>query len=130
MDYYRSKYGLLENVISMAQKGRDRDEDVLSQLAACLVGMGYQARLILLDAWSSGSPQSRSRLFVSFAAPGMTSLEHPCFSHSHLPTSSERRLGKLANGQAFGSRDLNVLAPFDFVSEVKLSKISKLLERV
>lgn len=104
IDYYRPKYGLLENVMTMAQKGLGRDEDVLSQFLCCLVGLGYQVQLFVLDAWSCGSSQSRSRLFVSFAAPGLEPLEHPALSHSHPPNKGFRALGKLANGKAFGHR--------------------------
>lgn len=87
----------------------------MSQLICALVGLGYQTHLILLDAWSSGSPQSRSRLFVCFAAPGLVPIEHPVLSHSHPPGTTIRGLGKLANGESFGSR-LNVPTPLKFVS--------------
>ncbi|KAB8293434.1 hypothetical protein EYC80_007749 [Monilinia laxa] len=96
IDFYRPKYGLLENVLSMARKGLGRDEDVLSQLICAIVGLGYQVQLFLLDSWSFGSSQSRSRIFVSFAAPGCAPLEHPQLSHSHPPNVGERGLGKLA----------------------------------
>lgn len=104
IDFYRPKYGLLENVLGMAQKGKGRDEDVLSQLICCVVGMGYQVRVFVLDAWSFGSAQSRSRLFVSFSAPGLESPPHPRLSHAHHPKIPARTLGKLANGQSFGHR--------------------------
>ncbi|QSZ28804.1 hypothetical protein DSL72_003309 [Monilinia vaccinii-corymbosi] len=113
IDFYRPKYGLLENVLSMAQKGLGRDEDVLSQLLCAIVGLGYQVQLFLLDAWSFGSSQSRSRIFVSFAAPGCTPLKHPQLSHSHPPHVGERGLGKLANGQSFGSR-VHCATPFKY----------------
>jgi len=87
----------------------------MSQLICALVGLGYQTHLILLDAWSSGSPQSRSRLFVSFAAPGLVPLEHPALSHSHPPGTKIRGLGKLANGEPIGSR-LRHPTPIKFVS--------------
>ncbi|KAG4026576.1 hypothetical protein MFRU_039g00540 [Monilinia fructicola] len=113
IDFYRPKYGLLENVLSMAQRGLGRDEDVLSQLICAIVGLGYQVQLFLLDSWSFGSPQSRSRIFVSFAAPGCAPIEHPQLSHSHPPNVGERGLGKLANGQSFGSR-LHYATPFRY----------------
>lgn len=47
-----------------------REINVFSQLLCCLVGMGYQCQQFTLDAWSFGSPQSRTRLFLSIAAPG------------------------------------------------------------
>ncbi|KAM0129671.1 hypothetical protein ACHAP3_007700 [Botrytis cinerea] len=113
IDFYRPKYGLLENVLNMAQKGLRRDEDVLSQLICTIVGLGYQVQLFLLDSWSFGSSQSRSRIFVSFAAPGCVPLEHPELSHSHPPHVGERGLGKLANGQSFGSR-VHCPTPFHY----------------
>lgn len=104
VDFYRPKYGLLENVLNMAQQGLGRDEDVLSQLICAIVGLGYQLQLFLLDSWSFGSSQARSRIFVSFAAPGCVPLEHPQLSHSHPPHVGQRGLGRLANGESFGSR--------------------------
>jgi DNA (cytosine-5)-methyltransferase 1 len=79
IDFYHPKYGMLKNVLTMAQKGRGRDGDVLSQLVCAVVGMGYQFHLFVVDAWSCGSPQARSRLFVSFAAPGLEIPEQPRF---------------------------------------------------
>ncbi|PQE07972.1 hypothetical protein CJF32_00003100 [Rutstroemia sp. NJR-2017a WRK4] len=113
IDFYRPRYGLLENVLTMAQRGTGRDEDVLSQLVCAIVGLGYQLQLFLLDAWSFGSPQSRSRIFVSFAAPGYTPLEHPGPSHSHPSNVKDRGLGKLANGEAFGRR-VHCATPFKY----------------
>jgi DNA (cytosine-5)-methyltransferase 1 len=113
IDFYRPRYGLLENVLTMAQKGTGRDEDVLSQLVCAIVGLGYQLQLFLLDAWSFGSPQSRSRIFVSFAAPGYVPLEHPDPSHSHPSNIRDRGLGKLANGESFGRR-VHCATPFKY----------------
>ena len=121
VDFYRPKYGLLENVMNMAQKGRGRDEDVLSQLICSIVGMGYQLQLFVVDAWSCGSAQSRSRLFVSFAAPGCEPLDHPQLSHSHPPKIADRGLGKLANGQSFGSR-IHPPTPFEYVTAGEVTK--------
>ncbi|KAI9745937.1 MAG: DNA methyltransferase Dim-2 [Claussenomyces sp. TS43310] len=115
IDFYRPKHAILENVISMAKKGRGRDEDVLSQLMCCLVGMGYQVQVFTLDSWSFGSPQSRSRLFVSIAAPGLELPQHPGLSHSHPAGTSDRGLGKMANGHAFGERQFRP-TPFEFVT--------------
>lgn len=121
VDFYRPKYGLLENVMTMAQKGLGRDEDVLSQLICAIVGMGYQLQIFVLDAWSCGSPQSRSRLFVSFAAPGCEPLEHPQLSHSHPSGIRHRGLGKLANGQSFGQR-IHGPTPFEYVTSSEATK--------
>lgn len=104
IDFFRPDYGLLENVLGMAQKGKGRDEDILAQLLCALVGMGYQVRCFTLDAWSFGSPQGRVRLFVSFAAPGLTPQAHPRLSHAHPPGTSNRDLGVMSNGQPFSHR--------------------------
>jgi DNA (cytosine-5)-methyltransferase 1 len=121
VDFYRPKYGILENVMAMAQKGRGRDEDVLSQLICAIVGMGYQLQLFVLDAWSCGSPQSRTRLFVAFAAPGLEPLEHPKLSHSHPPKVTDRGLGQLTNGQSFGRR-IREKTPFEYVTAGEATK--------
>ncbi|KAI0999232.1 hypothetical protein K3495_g8964 [Podosphaera aphanis] len=121
IDFYRPKYGLLENVMNMAQTGRGRDEDALSQLISTVVGMGYQLQLFVVDAWSCGNPQSRTRLFVSFVAPGLELLNHPVLSHSHPPHITDRGLGQLANGQPFGRR-LHELTAFDYVSAAEATK--------
>jgi DNA (cytosine-5)-methyltransferase 1 len=115
IDFFRPKYGLLENVLNMAQKGSRRDVDPLSQLICALVGMGYQLQVFLLDAWSCGSPQSRSRIFVSFAAPGLEPLQHPELSHAHPPGQKDLALGMLANGKGFGERKTQ-MTPFGFVN--------------
>ncbi|KAG9232357.1 hypothetical protein BJ875DRAFT_405092 [Amylocarpus encephaloides] len=115
VDFYRPKYGLLENVLNMAQKGDGRDNDVLSQLICAIVGMGYQIELFVLDAWSCGSPQTRSRIFVAFAAPGCPMMTHPELSHQHPKTIRDRTLGQLSNGQAFGERKFGP-TPFNYVS--------------
>ncbi|KAL3426131.1 cytosine-specific methyltransferase [Phlyctema vagabunda] len=115
VDFYRPKYGLLENVLNMAQKGPGRDEDVLSQLICSIVGMGYQTQVFVLDAWSCGSPQSRSRLFLSFAAPGYEAIQHPELSHSHPPNVRTAAVGLKSNGESFGSRKFGP-TPFQFVT--------------
>lgn len=118
IDFYRPKYALLENVLTMAQKGKGRSHDSLSQLICCIVGMGYQLQVYVLDAWSFGSPQARSRLFVSVAAPGLELPPRPPCSHSHPNGTTDRGLGTMANGKAFGER-LFVDTPFKFVSAEK-----------
>ncbi|KAG0644907.1 DNA (cytosine-5)-methyltransferase 1 [Hyphodiscus hymeniophilus] len=115
IDFYRPKYGLLENVLNMAQKGKERDHDVLSQLICAIVGMGYQLSTFLIDAWSYGSPQSRSRIFVAFTAPGYELIPHPELSHSHPPGIGERGLGLQANGEAFSKRRHDP-TPLNFVT--------------
>ncbi|OBT93510.2 DNA methyltransferase Dim-2 [Pseudogymnoascus verrucosus] len=121
IDFYRPKYALLENVLTMAQKGKGRSRDSLSQLICCIVGMGYQLQVYVLDAWSFGSPQGRSRLFVSVAAPGFKLPPRPECSHSHPNGTSDRGLGTMANGKAFGER-LFVETPFKFVSAAEATE--------
>ncbi|ELR06200.1 DNA methyltransferase Dim-2 [Pseudogymnoascus destructans] len=121
IDFYRPKYALLENVLTMAQKGKGRNHDSLSQLICCIVGMGYQLQVYVLDAWSFGSPQGRSRLFVSVAAPGFKLPPRPDCSHSHPNGTSDRGLGTMANGKAFGER-LFVETPFKFVSAAEATE--------
>ncbi len=116
VDFYRPKYALLENVVAMAAKSKKgQDRNVFSQLLCALVGMGYQVQQFNLDAWSFGSPQSRSRLFVSIAAPGLELPPHPPLSHSHPPQTRDRGLGVAANKLSFGLRHFET-TPFEYVT--------------
>lgn len=115
VDFYRPKYGVLENVTTIVQADHNRTEDILSQLFCAIVGLGYQAQLIMGDAWSYGAPQSRSRVFLYFAAPGLRLPEAPMPSHSHFPTVKSRGLGKLCNQEPFVRRSFSP-TPFKYVS--------------
>ncbi len=116
IDFYRPKYALLENVTTMARKSAtDNKDNVFSLMLCCLVGMGYQVQQFHLDAWSFGSAQSRSRLFISIAAPGLQLPPHPVLSHSHLPRTTQRSIGKGANGLGFGFRRF-CTTPFEYVT--------------
>jgi hypothetical protein len=77
--------------------------------------MGYQVQQFLLDAWSVGGPQSRTRLFIAVTAPGLTPAAHPHLTHSHPPELNGRHLGIAANGEKFGSRRRDA-TPFEFIS--------------
>lgn len=116
VDFYRPKYALLENVTSMAKQGaQDPDDNIFALMLCTLVGMGYQVRPLHLDAWSFGAPQSRSRLFISIAAPGLELPPHPAPSHSHPPNMKQRSLGKAANGIGFGRRQFGA-TPYKYVT--------------
>lgn len=117
VDFYCPKYLFLENVVEMtAPAGPNKDENVFGQVIACLVALGYQVQQFLMDAWTVGSPQHRSRIFVVASAPGMTLLETPPYTHSHLPNQRMgRNLGKGANGVAFGNRRWDDV-PFKHIS--------------
>ncbi|KAM7186989.1 hypothetical protein V8F20_011156 [Naviculisporaceae sp. PSN 640] len=112
VDFYRPKYGILENVTTIVQSKENRRQDVLSQLFCALVGMGYQAQLIMGDAWSHGTPQSRSRVFLYFAAKGSRLPEAPVPSHGHSDKTKNHALGTLCNGEPFVSRKFD-FTPFD-----------------
>lgn len=116
VDFYRPKYALLENVTGMAKcNASDRENNVFAQVLSALVGMGYQTRSFILDSWSFGSPQSRTRLFISIAAPGLVPLSRPPQTHSHPPSIPSRSLGKSANGLTFANRHWDV-TPFAYVT--------------
>lgn len=116
VDFYRPKYALLENVTGMAKcNASDRDNNVFAQVLGALVGMGYQTRSFILDSWSFGSPQSRTRLFISIAAPGLVPISRPPQTHSHPPSIASRSLGKSANGLPFANRHWDV-TPFSYVT--------------
>ncbi len=116
VDFYRPKYALLENVTAMAKcNAKDSDQNVFAQVLSALVGMGYQVRSFILDAWNFGSPQSRTRLFISIAAPGLEPLPNPPQSHSHPDTIGARSLGKSANGLTLADRYWG-LTPFRYLT--------------
>ena len=115
LDFYRPKYAFLENVLGMAKCGVNKKENIFAQVLCALVGMGYQVRASVLDAWNFGSPQSRTRLFISITAPGLTPLSDPPQSHSHPEGIPARSLGKTANGLPLGSRYWDI-TPFEYVT--------------
>ncbi|KAL6707786.1 hypothetical protein ACN47E_003686 [Coniothyrium glycines] len=123
VDHYRPRYGILENVVNMAStRTGHEDENVLSQVVACLVSLGYQVNQFIMDAWSYGSKQQRSRVILTIAAPGLTPLVQPPHTHN-LPHESTvgRSLGKLPNGQRFGEREYYP-TPFPHVPAKALDK--------
>ena len=121
IDFYRPKYAILENVPAMAtdRQYRGQDVNVSNQIMCTLIGMGYQCRCLLLDAWHFGAPQSRTRLFIEIAAPGCVLPEIPLGSHEHHPDIRGRRaIGKTAANIKFAQRNLDVMTAFP---PVKLS---------
>ncbi|KAF2436106.1 S-adenosyl-L-methionine-dependent methyltransferase [Tothia fuscella] len=116
IDHYRPAYALLENVTSMTWKcGENKDQSVFSQMLCALVAMGYQVKQYIWDAWSSGAAQSRSRLFISVAAPCLVPMSPLRASHAHPDGKWNKALGRAANGEAFGSRQFDA-APFPFLT--------------
>ena len=116
IDFYRPKYALLENVLGMAKCAvKDKNQNMFSQILCALVGLGYQVRPFILDSWNFGSPQSRTRIFISIAAPGMMPMPDPSQSHSHPPYVKGRALGKTANGLPLGERSWGP-TPFTYVT--------------
>jgi DNA (cytosine-5)-methyltransferase 1 len=77
--------------------------------------MGYQAQLILGDAWAHGAPQSCSRVFLYFAAPGYKLPDAPLMSHSHYPGVKPDKRGRTANSEHFLERVFHPTA-FNYVS--------------
>lgn len=118
IDYWRPPWGILENVVTIVKNSmKHRDtEDFFSQLICALIGMGYQAQIILGDAWSHGQPQRRVRVFLTFAAPGVQLPQPPYPSHSTPDYISTRSLGKMTNGEAYVERILDQPTAFKFVS--------------
>ncbi|KAJ4422072.1 hypothetical protein N0V82_003263 [Gnomoniopsis sp. IMI 355080] len=118
VDHWRPTWGTLENVVTIVKNSMQRrdTEDFFSQLICALIGMGYQAQIILGDAWSHGQPQRRSRVFLTFAAPGVRLPQPPYPSHSTPDYVRTRSLGKMTNGEAYVERDLDQPTAFKFVS--------------
>lgn len=117
VEVLRPQYAILENVVSMGHRRKGlEDQNVLSQLVACLVSMGYQVSQYIMDSWSYGSGQQRSRVFVTIAAPGLEPIKQPPHTHSlPLNNTASRSLGTLPNGQRFGQREWYT-TPFQHVS--------------
>ncbi|KAF2760107.1 S-adenosyl-L-methionine-dependent methyltransferase [Pseudovirgaria hyperparasitica] len=116
IDLYRPRYGVLENVVPMASTSKDlKVPSIFSQLFFSVVALGYQVQCYILDAWSCGDPQSRSRLFITFAAPGLTLPRVPQLTHSHYRGQRNVGLGVYANGQKFCARRWEP-TPFKFTS--------------
>jgi DNA (cytosine-5)-methyltransferase 1 len=116
VDLYRPEYALLENVVSMAdtRKGLE-DQNVLSQLVAFFVSLGYQVNQYIMDAWTYGSCQQRSIVILTIAAPGLNSIQQPLHTHSlPIDDTAGRSLGILPNGQRFGGRE-HYPTPFSHV---------------
>jgi DNA (cytosine-5)-methyltransferase 1 len=106
-DLYRPQYGILENVVNMASTRTGyEDQNVLSQVVACMVSMGYQVNQYIMDAWSYGSAQQRSRVLLCIAAPGFAPIVQPWHTHSRpYEETVGRSLGRLPNGERFGERE-------------------------
>ena len=106
VDVYRPLYGILENVVNMAstRKGYE-DQNVLSQVVASLVSMGYQVNQYIMDAWCYSSKQQRSRLILTIAAPGLNPILQPWHTNRRAHEDTKGRcLGWLPNGERFGQR--------------------------
>lgn len=86
-----------------------------------MVGIGYQVQIFEVDVWSCGSPQSRTRLFVSLAAPGYELPPYPALSHSNPERTKRQRLGLTANGEGFGHRRFGPTT-FPFISAAEAIK--------
>jgi site-specific DNA-cytosine methylase len=97
VDVYRPLYGILENVVNMASTRAGLEEqNVLSQLVACLVSMGYQVNQYIMDSWTYGSCQQRSRIILTIAAPGLEPILQRPHTHSRSYVDTKARsLGKL-----------------------------------
>ena len=107
VDTYNPQYFILENVVTMTAKieVKGHEQNVFSQILASLVALGYQVQQFLGDAWSFGSSQSRSRVFIIASAPGTVPLQAPPNTHSHPPGMEiKRNLGRTTNGLPFGIR--------------------------
>lgn len=117
IDLYRPKAGVLENVTALAYSHQtSQGQNPFALLLFALVVMGYQVQPYIGDAWSYGDSQSRERLFISFASPGVELPRPPPATHSHPPGTVSASLGIDGTGAKFCERRLNVKTPFKFVS--------------
>lgn len=91
-DYYRPKYFLLENVRNFATYEGGM---VLKLTLFSLLQMGYQCRFGVLQAGNFGVPQTRRRLFIMAAAPGLELPDFPKPTHVFNSTSLSITLGNV-----------------------------------
>ncbi|KAF2237298.1 S-adenosyl-L-methionine-dependent methyltransferase [Viridothelium virens] len=96
LDFYRPRYGILENVPAMATD--IGGQNVFAQVLCALVAMG------------------RVRLFIVCSAPGQEPFNHPSLTHAHPTGISPAKLGKAVNGQPFGERRFEDAYPFNCVT--------------
>ncbi|KAK5138091.1 hypothetical protein LTR08_005889 [Meristemomyces frigidus] len=121
VDFYSPDYFILENVVSMtAGSGVNKTENVFTQVLAALVALGYQVQQFNMDAWSYGSSQSRSRVFIVATAPGLEPFPMPQHTHAHSSHAGfrARSLGRAGNGLPFGMRR-DDYTPFSHVSPAR-----------
>lgn len=115
VDFWRPRWGILENVRNIVKSSKDVTEDCFSQLICALVGMGYQTQIILGDAWSFGAPQGRTRVFLCFAAPGLRLPQPPHPSHSSPKGKTSGCLGRMTNDEPYVQRE-NKPTAFKYVT--------------
>ncbi|KAB0805238.1 hypothetical protein PPYR_02208 [Photinus pyralis] len=73
-DYYRPAYFILENVRNFVSFKRSM---VLKLTLRCLLAIGYQVTFGVVQAGHYGVPQTRRRLIIMAAAPGMVLPAYP-----------------------------------------------------
>lgn len=117
VDCYSPQYFVLENVVPMtyAITVDGHRQNVFSQIIGSLVALGYQVQQFLGDAWSVGSCEQRSRVFIVASTPGTVPLSPPPRTHAHPGKMVMRSLGKTSNGLPFGIRRFGP-TPFPGVS--------------
>jgi DNA (cytosine-5)-methyltransferase 1 len=77
-DVYRPKYFMLENVRNFVVHNKGQ---TFKLVVKTLLELGYQVRFGVLNAGNYGVSQSRKRLFIWGAAPGLKLPEWPSASH-------------------------------------------------
>lgn len=120
VDLYCPAYGIIENVFDMSRDSVAGD-NVFRSVICALVGKGYQTEVFNLDAWAYGSSQTRSRLFISFTAPGYSPMKIPSQTHTHPPHTCSRKVGSTISGEKYGFRRFEY-CPFNFISAEELVK--------
>lgn len=132
LEHYQPQYAVFENVVGMGARLKnptrtpDKDKDYVgdsafAQLICCIVALGYQVQANIMDAWSYGSAQARSRIIICITAPGKMPLKHPERTHEHPMGTKTRGITRGTNGLNIGSRVFG-LVPFPFVSAAEATK--------
>jgi hypothetical protein len=82
LDFYRPRFFILENVPNVMQHPSAKPHHVVRMILRSVLEMGYQARVAVLQAGHHGVAQSRVRLIVIAAAPGLALPEYPAPVHT------------------------------------------------
>ncbi|KAF6206136.1 hypothetical protein GE061_017361 [Apolygus lucorum] len=119
-DYYRPRFFILENVRNFVSFKRSM---VLKLTLRCLLKMGYQVTVGILQAGHYGVPQTRRRAIIMAAAPGEVLPQYPEPRHVFSPKTGGLSIvvddKKILSGCLFtDSAPLRTITVYDSMSDL------------